>query len=138
MGKMDEQDRRIDAILGEDCERNTDNLKKYARYLKKTVEIPCVLACIQELPWEEPYVFGGWWAKIAYKWLKKKYPSYTDEFILLELPDPGSDDDDIYVKVERIADKKIFEMELSWLECTDKKHKNYQLLNDYAVWHDNY
>ena len=26
----------------------------------------------------------------------------------------------------------------SWLKDTDKKHKNYRLLNDYAVWHTNY
>ena len=34
--------------------------------------------------------------------------------------------DDIIAKVKRISDQKIFEIGLSWLECTDFKHINYR------------
>ena len=39
---------------------------------------------------------------------------------------------------KRIKDQKTFEIGLSWLECTDKKHENYQIVVDYGVWHVNY
>ena len=42
--------------------------------------------------------------------------------------------DDIGANVRRISDGKEFLLGLSELEATDKKSKNYQLLDDYSFW----
>ena len=47
-------------------------------------------------------------------------------------------EDDIGANVQRISDNKKFLLGLSELKATDKKSKNYQLLDDYAVWFVNY
>jgi len=48
----------------------------------------------------------------------------------------GIDDecDGIFVYVQRISDKKKFVLPLADLKATDRKSKNYQLLDDYSVW----
>lgn len=137
INKMDKQFERIKEILGKDCKRSSQNAIRYLTYLKKTVKTPCRLTGIEDFLWEEPYVIGGW-DKREYQELKKNNPSFTDQFELLELLPPKSEDDDIIAKVKRISDQKIFEIGLSWLECTDFKHINYQVIDDYAVWHANY
>jgi hypothetical protein len=137
INKMDKQFERIKEILGKDCKRNSQNAIRYLTYLKKTVKTPCLLTGIEDFLWEEPYVIGGW-NKREYQELKKNNPSFTDQFELLELLPPNSGDDDIIAKVKRISDQKIFEIGLSWLECTDFKDINYQVIDDYAVWHANY
>lgn len=92
---------------------------------------------MEDFPWEERYLLGGW-DKEEYEELKKHKPSYTDEYELIELTEPESRYNDILAKVRRISDKTIFEIGLSWLECTDSKSENYQLFDDYSVWHVNY
>jgi len=134
---MDEQDKRIKRILGPECERNPQTILKYLDYLRKALKFPCRLTGLEDFPWEEPYILGGWDQK-EYEELKKDNPSYTDEFELIELQEPEGGDEEIYAKVKRIKDKKSFEIGLSWLKCTDKNHDNYQLIDDYAVWHTNY
>jgi len=134
---MDDQDKRIQKILGSECERNRQNALRYLEYLKKTIKMPCRLTGTEDFPWEEPYVLGGWDQK-EYEKLKKENPSYTDEYELVRLLEPESGDDEIYAKVRRVSDQKIFEIGLSWLECTDSEHENYQLIDDYSVWHVNY
>lgn len=134
---MDEQDIRIEAILGEDCERTSETLEKYARHLKEALEFPCLLTGAEDFPWEERYVLGGG-NKKEYERLKKDNPSFRDHFSLLEIPEYVPGEEDIFVKVERVSDKKAFEVELSWLKCVDRKHPNFQTLDDYAVWHTNY
>ncbi|MCX5914633.1 MAG: hypothetical protein NTV04_22190 [Deltaproteobacteria bacterium] len=134
---MDDQDNRIREILGKDCECNIQNALKYFEYLKTTVRYPCRLTGMEDFPWEEPYVLGGW-DKKEYEKLKKDNPSYTDEYELVKLIEPASRDDEIFANVRRISDKKIFEIGLSWLECTDSENENYQLIDDYSVWHTNY
>jgi len=134
---MDDQDKRIREILGKDCECNIQNVLRYFVYLKTTIRYPCRLTGMEDFPWEEPYVLGGW-DKKEYEKLKKDNPSYTDEYELVELIKPASGDDEIFAKVRRISDKKIFEIGLSWLECTDSENENYQLIDDYSVWHTNY
>jgi len=59
-------------------------------------------------------------------------------FELLELLEPDSQFDDIAAKLKRLTDFKIFEVGLSWLQCLASDDVNYQLINDYAVWHTNY
>ena len=92
---MDDQDKRIREILGKDCECNIQNVLKYFVYLKTTIRYPCRLTGMEDFPWEEPYVLGGW-DKKEYEKLKKDNPSYTDEYELVELIKPASGDDEIY------------------------------------------
>ena len=134
---MDAQYQRIDGILGEDCERNLRNALRYLEYLKTAIKYPCRLTGIEDFPWEERYLLGGW-DKEEYEELKTHNPSYTDEYDLVELTEPESRYNDVIAKVRRISDKKIFEIGLPWLKCTDSKIENYQLLYDYSVWHVNY
>ena len=134
---MEEQDKRIQNILGKDCERNNQNACRYFEYLKEAIKRPCILSGIEDFPWEERYIFGGWDNK-EYEELKKVNPSYTDEYKLIELLEPESGNDEIIAKVKRLSDQKIFRIGLSWLECIDFEKENYQLLNDYSVWHVNY
>lgn len=133
---MDRQFERIKAILGKDMERNHNTLVKYHAYLKKVVIKPCILTGIEDFSWEEPYILGGW-DQAEYAKLKKDNPSFTDQFQLMEFLSVESGKEDILAKVKRLSDKKVFEIELSWLECIDFKNENYQFIHDYAVWHSN-
>jgi len=135
--RPDEQEKRIEEILGEECEKNDNNFLKYYNYLKENISMPCILTGIEDFPWEEKYILDGW-DQEEYEELKKNYPSYTDEFELLVLSEPLSGGNDIFIKAKRLSDKKIFELELSWLECTDSESKNFQLLDDFSVWQVNY
>jgi len=134
---MDEQDKRIQNILGKDCKRNRQNACRYFEYLKEAIKSPCLLSGIEDFPWEERYVLGGWDQK-EYEELKKVNPSYTDEYKLIELLEPASGGDEIIAKVKRLSDQKVFKIGLSWLECIDSEKENYQLIDDYSVWHVNY
>jgi hypothetical protein len=134
---MDDQDKRIHNILGKECEHNSQNTLTYFNYLKSKIKYPCMLTGMEDFPWEEKYVIGGGDQK-EYEKLKKDNPSYTDEYELLELIEPDSWGDEIFAKARRLSDKKIFAIGLSWLECTDVESDNYQLIDDYAMWHTNY
>lgn len=136
MNSMDKQFERIKEILGKDIERNHNTVVKFHAYLNKVVKKPCILTGIEDFSWEEPYILGGW-DQAEYEELKKVNPSFTDQFELIAFLPAKSDDENILAKVKRISDKKIFEIDLSWLECTDFKNENYQFINDYAVWHTN-
>ena len=130
-------DKRIKNILGETCSRNQQNSLRYLDYLKSVVKFPCQLTGIEDFPWEEPYVLGGW-DEDEYEELKKENPSYTDVFNLVELLEPDIEFDDIVAKLKRSTDLQIFEVGLSWLQCFDSDDVNYQLIDDYSVWHVNY
>lgn len=134
---MDEQDKRIIEILGKDCEKNDDNFIKYYKYLKDNISFPCILTGIEDFPWEEKYVIGGWDQK-EYEELKKDNPSYSDEFELIEFLEPANGEDDLFINGKRLSDNKVFELGLSWLKCSDSKSNNYQLLDDFSVWQVNY
>jgi len=133
---MDAQNKRIEKILGPECERNSENAIKYLDHLQKNIKAPCILTGVEDFPWEEPYVMGGWSQK-KYEKLKKNNPSHTDQFELIELLPPEDDEYEIIGKVKRKTDQKIFTIGLSWLEATDNRSRNYQLLHDYSVWHIN-
>lgn len=139
--KIDKQQNRIMAILNvddEDDARVTDeNLKQFLDYLKDNLEFPCLLTGIEDFPWEERYVFGYGDEK-EYEKLKKKNPSYTDTFKLIEFEERQPNEEQIFVKVERVSDKKQFSLPLDNLEAAKRKSTNYQLLDDYAVWWVNY
>ncbi|MEW6375157.1 MAG: calcium-binding protein [Thermodesulfobacteriota bacterium] len=135
MDEYEKQEKRIIAILGTkklDLTRKT--LNTYLRYLKTHVELPCQVTGIEDFEWEEPYVFG-FRSKREYEELKKTQPSYTDKYNLIEFVDEIDDYyDGIFVHVQRLSDKKKFILPLADLKATDKKSKNYQSLDDYAVW----
>jgi hypothetical protein len=80
----DEQDNRIATILGtEEAEVDEKTLNTYLKYLKEKIEFPCRLTGIEDFSWEEFYVLGPG-SKKAYEKLKKKNPSYTDTFELID------------------------------------------------------
>ncbi len=92
---------------------------------------------MEDFPWEERYVFG-YGEKDEYEKLKKTNPSYTDTFKLVEFEELHPNEEQIFVTVERVSDKKQFSLPLDNLEASKRKSKNYQLLEDYASWWVNY
>ena len=135
MDKFEKQDKRIIAILGTkklDATRKT--MKTYLEYLKKHVEMPCQLTGIEDFEWEECYVFG-FGSKKEYEELRKTQPSYKDKYNLIKFVNDIDDYyDGIFVHVQRLSDKREFVLPLADLKSTDRKSKNYQLLDDYSVW----
>jgi len=135
MDKYEKQEQRIIAILKTkklDVTRKT--LSNYLKYLKNHVEVPCQLTGIEDFEWEEVYVFG-FGSKKEYKELKKTRPSYRDKFNLIKFVDEIDDYyDGIFVHVQRVSDERKFVLPLADLKSTDRKSKNYQLLDDYSVW----
>lgn len=132
---MDKSEQRIRAVLGDDNERTAKNARRYLVHLEKHLSLPLRVTGIEDFPWEEPYVLGGW-DRNEYEERKKTNPSYTDKFDLIDILDPESDD--LIAKIRRVSDGRTFQMELSWLRCVDKKSPDYATLNDYSVWHVNY
>ena len=84
---MNEDDRRIKAILGDDRELTWHNAERYRMYLVKHLPLPILVTGVEDFLWEEPYVLGGW-DKDEYEELKKSNPSYTDTFELQSLEPP--------------------------------------------------
>lgn len=136
--KVEEQQKRIMAILNEeDAWVVHENVKRFLDYLKDNLELPCLLTGMEDFPWEEKYVFG-YGDKDEYEKLKRTNPSYTDTFKLLEFEELRPNEGQIFVKVERVADRKKFSLPLDDLEASKRRSKNYQLLEDYASWWVNY
>ena len=132
---MDKSEQRIHAVLGDDNERTPKNARRYLVHLKKHLSFPLRVTGIEDFLWEEPYVFG-YRDRNRYEEMKKTNPSYTDEFDLIDILDPESDD--LVAKIRRGSDGQTFQMGLSWLRCVDKKSPDYATLNDYSVWYVNY
>ena len=134
MTEIDKQDERISAIFGGEIPNVTEeSLSTYLTYLKEHLELPCELIGIEDFDWEEYYVIGPGDQK-EYERLKKTKPSYTDKYDLLSLSHEIDGWVGILVNVKRVSDKKKFTLPLAELEATDKRSKNYQLLDDYSVW----
>jgi hypothetical protein len=135
MDKFEKQEKRIIVILGTkklDVTRKT--LSTYLKYMKKHIEMPCQLTGIEDFEWEEPYVFG-FGSKREYEELKKTQPSYKDKFNLIRFVNEIDNYyDGIFVYVQRVSDERKFVLPLADLKSTDRKSKNYQLLDDYSVW----
>ena len=133
MSGLDAQDKRISAIFGEIPEVTEESLEKYRAYLQEHLELPCQLTGIEDFAWEEYYVFGPGSQK-EYESLKKTRPSYRDKFNLVSFEDLIDEGAGILVEVRRISDRRKFTIPLAELEATEKKSKNYRLLDDYSVW----
>ena len=138
MYEYDEQDKRILKVFNKKeipaVDRNT--LKLYYKYIQDNIKLPCELTGIEDFYWEEYYILGPG-SKKEYEKLKKTQPSYSDKYELLSFTEID-EDHGIFVNVKRISDDKIFTLPLADLESTEKKSKNYVLLNDYSVWFVNY
>jgi len=132
---MTASEKRIAAVLGDDIGRTPENAQRYCAYLKKKLSFPVRVTGIEDFPWEEPYVIGGW-DQEEYEELKKTNPSYTDTYDLLDILNPESED--LVAVIKRISDGQTFQVDLSWLRCVDKRSPAYVMLDDYAVWFVNY
>lgn len=131
-----EQEKRFCAILGDKLEVSKNSLKLYEQFLRKNIELPCILTGSEDFPWEEKYLFG-FGLPGEYEKLKKSNPSYTDIFELNGYA--GTNDRwGVIAKVIRKSDGKKFEVALDFLKVIDKKSENYRLVIDYAVWFANY
>ncbi len=133
---MDTEDKRIQAILGDDNARTMHNAERYRQYLLKHLSLPILVTGTEGFSWEEPYIFGGWDQK-KYEELKKTNPSYTDTFEINSLT-PPNEHADIVAQARRLSDGKRFEIGLSWIACDDEDNAAHLLLEDYGVWHTNY
>ena len=132
---MTASERRIAAILGDDNEQTLQNARRYLAYLKAHLKLPVRVIGIEDFPWEEPYVIGGW-DEDEYEELKKTNPSYTDDFDLLDILGPESGD--LVAVIKRVEDGQTFQIPLSWLQCIDEKSPEYIAMDDYVTWHVNY
>ena len=139
MSKFDKQRQRLADILGtkDVPDVDTETLKRYLDYLKQNLELPCQLTGIEDFPWEEYYVIGPG-SKKEHERLRKTRPSYMDTYELLSFDGDVEADSGIFVNVQRVSDKKKFTLMLADLEATEKKSKNYQLLDDFSVWFVNW
>ena len=142
MPKLDNQDQRIANIFGAKAvpDVTPETLTRYLAYLQQHLTFPCQLTGIEDLgcfSWEEYYTFGPG-SKKEYEQLKKTRASYTDTYELLGFDDEVDPDDGLLVHVRRLSDKKTFTLTLSDLQATDEQSKNYQLLDDFAVWFVNW
>jgi len=133
---MENWEKNIQTILGEDTERSDVNAIRYHAHLKTALLLPITVTGREDFPWEEPYVFGGW-SKSEYVKLKKTKPSYTDIFELINIQ-PPTDDDDLLATIVRKSDKKKFTIGLYWLTTETRKTPGFRELDDYATWHVNY
>ncbi len=138
MTKYDQQRQRLADIFGIEGVPavKTETLERYLDHLKQNLELPCQLTGIEDFPWEEIYIIGPG-DKEEHEELRQTQPSYLDTYDLLSFGDitPRSG---IRVNVRRVSDKKTFVLPLADLETTDKKSKNYELLDDFVAWFVNY
>ncbi|MFK7932376.1 MAG: hypothetical protein AB8G22_02635 [Saprospiraceae bacterium] len=116
---------------------NTENLSTYSKYLLKNLEHPVELTGREDFPWEERFVLGGH-SQREYQHLRQTHPSYEDTFLLLDIVQNAGDNRDLFAKVKREEDAKMFEIGLSWLEPADEDSSNYHLLDLFATWIVNY
>jgi hypothetical protein len=140
MSRMDAQDARIAAIVGDDEEATFDQgVDKFYHHLKSSLQLPCDVTGIEDFRWEEFYVIGPGDPK-EHDRLRQTQPSYLDTFELLAIEkDICSEwmmfhDEDLAGHVRRKSDGKEFHLGLAEIKAVNKKSRNYQLLHDFAVW----
>jgi hypothetical protein len=129
---------KIISILGtKKIQVNWANLQKYLAYLNQAIQKPCILTGNQEFEWEEYYVFGPGTQKQHEKQRKIK-PSYMDQFKLISLVKEVSESEGIIAQVERLSDRQKFTLPLFQLEEAEPTTENYELIDDYVTWFENY
>ena len=132
---MDSDEKRIAKALGarEVPAVDEDNMLKYRKYLIGRLDKGAVLTGREAFPWEEKYIFGLG-SRAEYERLKKINPSCKDEYNLIDISEEETEESDLVAQIERLSDKKRFEIGLSWLTTKDKKSKDFQPLDDFATW----
>jgi len=110
-----------------------EKLLMYRQYLLARLDKKTLLLGREDFPWEERYVIGGGNRK-EYEKLKRTNLSYTDECELVDILAEETEENDLIAKVRRLSDGKHFDIGLSWLTTTNRKSKDYQLLDDFATW----
>jgi len=140
MTQLDVQDARIEEIVGGDEELTFDDcLEKFYDHLRSSLQLPCNVTGIEDFRWEEYYVIGPGDPE-EHERLRKNQPSFEDTFELLAIEEDVYSEwmifhgEDLADHLRRKTDGKEFYLGLAEVEAVDKKSKNYQLLNDYAVW----
>ena len=140
MGKRDEQDARIEAILGKgELGTFDDAVDRFYQCLTGTLELPCEVTGTEDFNWEEPYVFGGYDPE-EYARLRESRPSYQDRYDLLSIEKEAFSEwmlfggEDLGARVRRRSDGKEFILGLAELRVVDKRSPNSQLIEDYADW----
>lgn len=140
MNQMDAQDTRLEKIVPYDEESTCeDYLEKFLDHLESSLRLPCDVTGIEDFRWEERYVIGPGDPE-EYETLRKDRPSYQDTFELLEIEEDVYSEwmmyrgEDLAGFVRRKSDGKEFYLGLAEIKAVDKKSRNYQLLDDYAVW----
>jgi hypothetical protein len=94
---------------------------------------------IEDFRWEAYYVIGPGDPK-EHESLRNNQPSYKDTFELLAIEKDVFSEwmmfhgEDLAGHVRRKTDGKEFHLGLAEIEVVDKNSRNYQLLDDYAVW----
>ncbi|MGB3532325.1 MAG: calcium-binding protein [Microcoleaceae cyanobacterium] len=135
---IEEFETKIQTILGnKKIKCNQQNLKKYCNFLQTTLETPCYLTGRENFSWEEEYLLGSGTSR-TYERLKKKYPTHTDTFKLLEFSQTVSEIDGIFVEVERTSDRQQFTLPLADLVALTPDSLNYSIIEDYCIWFINY
>ncbi|MBE9092569.1 hypothetical protein [Tychonema sp. LEGE 07203] len=124
-------------LATKNIEVNRENSIKYLEKMKKNIQFPCLVTCIEEFEWEQEYIRGSG-SKKEYARLKKTRPSYTDSFIINRSEDLFAHEEGIFVQVHRLSDRQKFMLPLSGLKSADLISPNHQLLDDYLMWSLNY
>jgi hypothetical protein len=79
MSKLDEQEERWEAILGDSPEEvQEEALEMFFKHLMANLQLPREVTGTEDFRWEEPHVISGW-SQEEYKRLKKTQPAYTDK-----------------------------------------------------------
>ncbi|MBP1747912.1 MAG: Calcium binding protein [Deltaproteobacteria bacterium] len=138
MEKHDEQAEEVKALLGPDYETvSLKSLTLYRDYLRKHLEIPCVMTGIEDFAWDGKYVFG-YNDTAEYEALKNDQPSSTDIYELKRFEDLIDESAGILVKVKRVKDNRRFILDLASLKAVDEPSKNCRLLANYSTWFINH
>lgn len=142
MHDMDEQDRRIHAVVGSRKIVSRGALERWHTYLVSHLTLPCDVKGMEDFQWEEIYVLGPGNAA-EYRRLRRSQPSYQDVFELTAIQMDAESEwsmfpEDLKAAVRRKDDGKQFVLGLSELESTNEDSPNSELLDDYSVWFVNH
>ena len=136
---MDNDEKRIAEALGSHAVLLVDreNLLKYREYLLARLDKGTVLTGREDFPWEEKYILGPG-SQLEYERLKNINPSGEDEYKLIGISEDYLEENDLVARVERLSDRKRFEIGLSWLTTKNKKSEDFLPLDDFATWEVNW
>ncbi len=118
-------------------EVSRESLQVYRSYLLSRLDRQTVLTGREDFLWEEFYVLGPG-DRTEYEQLKKNRASYTDTFLLIDIPERQAEKRDLIARVKRLSDGKTFDIGLYWLTAKKKKTETFQLLDDFATWSVNW